>query len=105
MMDNISKLVELKNQMQKEIIFKVVSKALDSDSSVELNTPQEFSMNDEDGYPVSIIVIGVDCNTGKVYDNNHDFVEYKDIPVETLGVIHHMIVISDEYIFKPIMFI
>jgi len=105
MMDNIIRIAELRNKMQKEIIFKVVSKALDSDSSVELNTPQEFSMTDESGYPVSITVIGVDCNTGKVYDINDDIVEYKNIPIETLGVIHHMVVISDEFIFKPIMFI
>jgi hypothetical protein len=105
MMNNISKLIELRNKMQKEIIFKVVSKALDSDSAVELNNPQEFSMTDESGYPVSITVIGVDCNTGKMYDNNDEFVEYKNIPIEVLGVIHHMVVISEEYIFKPIMFI
>ena len=91
--------------MQREIVYKVVSNAIESERSLEFNEPQEFPTEDESGYPIKMTIQGIDCNTGRPFDTNNNIVDYREIPVEILSVIHYIVTQSEEFIFKPIMFI
>lgn len=103
-MNYLDQLLTIRYNMEKEIIHKVVSNAINSERTIEFNRPQEFPIQDESGYPVKMIIQGIDCNTGKPYDVNNNVVDYRQIPVEILCEMYD-IVVSKEFIFKPIMFI
>jgi hypothetical protein len=104
-MNYVTQILELRNTMQKEIVRKVVSKSIESDRTMEFNIPQDFVIEDETGYPVKITLVGVECNTGNLFDDNNNIISYQHVPVEILCVIHHIVIESEKYIFKPIMFI
>jgi hypothetical protein len=104
-MSYVTQLLELRNTIQREIVHKVVSKSIESDRTMEFNDPQEFVIKDETGYPIKITLVGVECNTGNLFDDNDNIISYQYVPLEILCVIHHIITESEKYIFKPIMFI
>lgn len=98
-------LTNLRDRLHREIIKEAVSICMIGTGIIEFNEDLEFYGSDYMGYPQKFVIMGIDCNTGLPVDKKNDLVDYKYFTVETLVIMHNLLVNKKAYTAKPDLFV
>lgn len=98
-------LSNLRDRLHREIVKEAVTVCMIGTGIIEFNEDLEFFGSDYMGYPQKFVIMGIDCNTGLPVDKKNDLIDYKYFTVETLVIMHNLLVNKKAYTAKPDLFV
>lgn len=90
-MSYLDDLNSIRNKIHKNIVFKAVSICPQFGGEILLFlNPVTITVNDHD-IPTKHVLIGINCENGVILNDKDEYVQYQDIDVYSLAIIHEHI--------------